>query len=102
MATKNKALKTEKNPRKRNVTSTENSISKQPPKEDDYLVLLLRLQDGRILALGNKDQGDELKFRDVIMRNPSSLFSQYRLDPAEDLAKFLSDKHAFYISEVFN
>lgn len=98
----NTSVPTKKTRKRKSKNIEEPVLIKPSPKETDYIVLLLRLEDGRILALGDKKEGDEIRFKDVLIRNSPSLFKQFRLDPAEDLAKFLPEKHVFYVSEVLN
>jgi hypothetical protein len=73
---------------------------KAAPQPSDYVIALFRLEDGRVLAIGDKDKGDEQLFRSVLDRNASSLFNAFKVDLAEDVAKYISHAHVFYISEI--
>lgn len=89
-----------KRQRKTKEKPVETAAVKAAPQSTDYVIVLIRLEDGRVLAIGDKDKGDEQLFRSVLNRNASSLFNSFQVDLAEDIAQYMSGNHVFYISEI--
>lgn len=91
-------------PKKKRQRKTKEKIvevaAKAAPQPTDYVIVLHRLEDGRILAMGDKTKGDETLFREVLNRNALALFNGFKVDLAEDAIKYLPDLHVYYITEI--
>ena len=87
-------------PRKSKDIVTEGVAVKAPPQSTDFVIVLLRLDDGRILAIGDRESGDEKAFRAILDRNATSLFGAFQVNEATDIGKYMTDKYVFYISEI--
>ncbi len=55
----------EKKKRQKKVKPSEPILSKAPPLSTDYVIVLIRLEDGRVLAVGDKNSADEQMFKSV-------------------------------------
>lgn len=74
---------------------------KPPPDPSLPNVVLLHLNDGRILAIADKSYGNEEIPREIIKRNIEATYTlAYEITTADELIPYLGGCYVFYISFI--